>query len=104
MHEFKLLYFSKRDTSTFEVSTNLAARSKVTFNVTYQEVLRRVHGVYKHIINVRPEYVRLWHLEYCGNDDTFCRTSNHLPSMYSSLSASVSAKYTRRSLRKTQAK
>uniref|UniRef100_A0A914W5Z2 Uncharacterized protein n=1 Tax=Plectus sambesii TaxID=2011161 RepID=A0A914W5Z2_9BILA len=43
-----------RATNVFEISINLAAHSKINFNLTYQEVLRRVHGVYKHIINVHP--------------------------------------------------
>lgn len=33
---------------------NVAAKEKVSFNLTYQEILRRVHGVYKHIVHVTP--------------------------------------------------
>ena len=39
------------------MSTNAGAHTKITFNVTYQQVLQRVNGVYKHVINVKPRYV-----------------------------------------------
>ncbi|XP_052059436.1 inter-alpha-trypsin inhibitor heavy chain H3-like isoform X8 [Mytilus californianus] len=43
-----------RHTNRFNVDVNLAAESKVTFNLTYQELLERVYGEYKHIIYVDP--------------------------------------------------
>ncbi|CAC5406710.1 unnamed protein product [Mytilus coruscus] len=43
-----------RHTNRFSVDVNLAAESKVTFNLTYQELLERVYGEYKHIIYVDP--------------------------------------------------
>jgi hypothetical protein len=33
---------------------NVAAESKVTFNLTYQELLERVYGEYEHIIYIDP--------------------------------------------------
>jgi hypothetical protein len=53
-----------RDTSTFGVFTNLAPHARVNFNVTYQQVLRRTLGVYKHVINVQPYYVCCAHFAH----------------------------------------
>lgn len=39
----------------FQISVNVAANSKTVFNLTYQEMLKRVHGVYKHIVNLQPD-------------------------------------------------
>ncbi len=36
----------------FETSVNVRKGGKVLFNLTYQQVLTRVHGVYKHVINI----------------------------------------------------
>uniref|UniRef100_A0A915J7Q7 Inter-alpha-trypsin inhibitor heavy chain H3-like n=1 Tax=Romanomermis culicivorax TaxID=13658 RepID=A0A915J7Q7_ROMCU len=44
-----------RETNSFQISVNVGANESVTFNLTYQEVLKRVHGVYKHVINVETE-------------------------------------------------
>lgn len=50
-------YFRPRETNTFTISVNVAAQSKAIFNLTYQELLKRVHGVYKHIVNLQPDQV-----------------------------------------------
>jgi uncharacterized protein YegL len=41
-----------RETDIFRTSVNVRGGGKVEFDLTYQEVLQRRHGVYKHIINV----------------------------------------------------
>ncbi|CAH1784811.1 unnamed protein product [Owenia fusiformis] len=46
-----------RDSNDFKVSVNVAAKNKVTFHLTYQELLRRRLGVYEHLINVNPGQV-----------------------------------------------
>lgn len=38
----------------FEVSTSVASQGKVTFYLTYEELLRRVNGRYFHTVQVRP--------------------------------------------------
>ncbi|ROT75571.1 putative inter-alpha-trypsin inhibitor heavy chain H3-like [Penaeus vannamei] len=38
----------------FEVSTSVASQGKVTFYLTYEELLRRVNGRYLHTVQVRP--------------------------------------------------
>ncbi|CAG2189689.1 unnamed protein product [Mytilus edulis] len=43
-----------RHTNRFSVDVNIAAESKVTFNLTYQELLERVYEQYEHIIYVDP--------------------------------------------------
>ncbi|CAC5406707.1 unnamed protein product [Mytilus coruscus] len=43
-----------RHTNRFSVDVNVAAESKVTFNLTYQELLERVYEQYEHIIYVDP--------------------------------------------------
>jgi uncharacterized protein YegL len=39
----------------FDVSINVGAHESVSFNLTYQEILQRVHGVYKHTININTQ-------------------------------------------------
>jgi hypothetical protein len=41
----------------FVVSVNMAARSKVAFNLTYEELLTRRLSAYQHIISLTPEQV-----------------------------------------------
>ena len=41
----------------FRVAVNVAARSKIDFNLTYQELLQRRFGVYEHVINIDPGQV-----------------------------------------------
>ena len=52
------LYLSRtRDSNIFKVSINVAARSKIDFNLTYQELLQRKLGVYQNLININPGQV-----------------------------------------------
>jgi len=44
-----------RETDVFQISTNVAPGETVFFNLTYQEVLKRVHGLYRHVLNVQPD-------------------------------------------------
>lgn len=39
------------------MSINVAPRSKIDFNLTYQELLKRKLGVYEHVININPGQV-----------------------------------------------
>jgi hypothetical protein len=43
-----------RETNRFKVEVNVEAQSKVTFNLTYQELLKRQKGVYDHVIYIDP--------------------------------------------------
>ena len=43
-----------RYTSRFSFDINVPAKSRVTFNLTYQELLQRVNGRYQHKIYVDP--------------------------------------------------
>ena len=43
-----------RETNRFKVEINVAAQDKVTFNLTYQEVLERRLGVYEHVVYIDP--------------------------------------------------
>jgi Vault protein inter-alpha-trypsin. len=51
--------FSKRDSNVFTVSVSVDARRKVTFNLTYEELLVRSLGTYHHVINIDPGQVVL---------------------------------------------
>lgn len=44
-----------RETNQFKVAVNIAAFSKVTFNLTYQELLQRRRGVYRHRLYIEPK-------------------------------------------------
>ncbi|VVC40295.1 Hypothetical protein CINCED_3A001874 [Cinara cedri] len=46
-----------RDSNKFTVSVNVEAESKVTFNLTYEQLLPRKLGVYENIINIQPGQV-----------------------------------------------
>ncbi|XP_045166399.2 inter-alpha-trypsin inhibitor heavy chain H3-like [Mercenaria mercenaria] len=46
----------RRDTRTFKVKITVAAFGKSTFNLTYQELLKRVRGAYEHRTFVTPGY------------------------------------------------
>jgi len=48
---------SARDANQFTVSVNIEPRAKVTFNLTYEELLVRRHGIYEHLIHVNPGQV-----------------------------------------------
>ncbi|XP_069668859.1 inter-alpha-trypsin inhibitor heavy chain H4-like [Periplaneta americana] len=45
---------SVRNSNRFAVSLNVKAEERITFNLTYEELLVRKLGVYKHIINLDP--------------------------------------------------
>lgn len=51
--------YSARDSNKFTVSVNVEAESKVTFNLTYEQLLTRKLGTYQNIINVQPGQVIL---------------------------------------------
>ena len=46
-----------RDANRFKVNINIAAQGKVTFNLTYQELLERKKGFYQHTVFVNPGQV-----------------------------------------------
>ncbi len=48
---------STRNSNTFNVNVNIQAQSKVTFNLTYEELLTRRLGKYEQVINISPEHV-----------------------------------------------
>jgi len=48
---------SARDSNKFTVSVNVEAESKVTFNLTYEQLLSRKLGVYDNTINLQPRQV-----------------------------------------------
>ncbi|KAL3853654.1 hypothetical protein ACJMK2_017184 [Sinanodonta woodiana] len=43
-----------RETNSFKVEVNVAAQDKVTFNLTYQELLKRNKGTYTHTVYINP--------------------------------------------------
>ncbi|XP_069668862.1 inter alpha-trypsin inhibitor, heavy chain 4-like isoform X2 [Periplaneta americana] len=45
---------SARDSNRFTVSVNVEPQKKVTFNLTYEELLTRRLGEYNHVINLHP--------------------------------------------------
>ena len=45
---------AQRGMEIFAVAVNVAARSVVRFQLTYQQVLERVNNVYKYILSIRP--------------------------------------------------
>lgn len=45
---------SARDSNRFTVSVNVEPQKKVTFNLTYEELLTRKLGLYNHVINLQP--------------------------------------------------
>lgn len=47
-------HVSARDADRFSVAVNIEAQSKVSFNLTYEELLQLTHGLYKHAININP--------------------------------------------------
>lgn len=46
-----------REANRFKVDINIAAEGKVTFNLTYQELLQRKKGFYEHTVYVNPGQV-----------------------------------------------
>lgn len=57
--------FSARDSNVFTVSVNVEPQSKVTFNLTYEQLLTRTLGLYENIINVNPGQVS-WKITLAG--------------------------------------
>ncbi|XP_061168934.1 inter-alpha-trypsin inhibitor heavy chain H4-like [Saccostrea echinata] len=43
-----------RETNKFQIQVNVAAQEKVTFELTYRELLRRTKGLYNHVIYINP--------------------------------------------------
>ncbi|KAK7598257.1 hypothetical protein V9T40_006492 [Parthenolecanium corni] len=52
-----LVSMNTRDSNVFTVSVNVEANGKVTFNLTYEQLLTRTLGQYENIINVNPGQV-----------------------------------------------
>ncbi|XP_073448520.1 inter-alpha-trypsin inhibitor heavy chain H3-like [Aquarana catesbeiana] len=50
-----LVRASGRKTEKFTVSVNIAAQSKVTFELVYEEMLKRNHGKYEMFIKIQPK-------------------------------------------------
>ncbi|KAG8300341.1 hyaluronan metabolic process [Homalodisca vitripennis] len=46
-----------RDSNQFSVSVNIEAHGKVTFNLTYEQLLSRNLGVYTNTININPSQI-----------------------------------------------
>lgn len=55
-----LYLYSVRHANIFNVNLNVEAKSKVTFNLTYEELLIRKFNRYEHAININPEKVRAY--------------------------------------------
>ena len=57
--------FRARETDVFQTSVNVRGGQTVEFDLTYQEILNRVHGLYKHTVNVINSNVRheIWSSE-----------------------------------------
>ncbi|KAG8312244.1 hyaluronan metabolic process [Homalodisca vitripennis] len=49
--------FSARDSNHFYISVNVEAYGRASFNLTYEQLLSRTLGVYKHVINLHPGQV-----------------------------------------------
>ncbi|KAL0281326.1 UNVERIFIED_CONTAM: hypothetical protein PYX00_002347 [Menopon gallinae] len=45
---------SARDSNRFSVSVNVEPNKKVRFNLTYEELLERKFGHYRHVVNINP--------------------------------------------------
>ncbi|NWU97449.1 ITIH3 inhibitor, partial [Upupa epops] len=61
-----LVKASGRKTEKFTVSVNVAAASKVTFELTYEELLKRQFGKYEMFIKVKPkQLVKDFEIEVC---------------------------------------
>ncbi|XP_065264819.1 inter-alpha-trypsin inhibitor heavy chain H3-like [Emys orbicularis] len=61
-----LVRASGRKTEKFTVSVNIAAASKVTFELTYEELLKRNFGKYEMLIKVKPKQL-INHFEIQAN-------------------------------------
>ncbi|XP_069689638.1 inter-alpha-trypsin inhibitor heavy chain H4-like isoform X2 [Periplaneta americana] len=68
---------SARDSKRFTVSVNVEPKKKVTFNLTYEELLSRKLGTYKHVINLDPgQIVRDLSVEVHINESADITTLN----------------------------
>lgn len=57
-----------RKLEQFEVSVSIAAASKVTFELTYEELLKRQLGKYELLIKVRPkQLVKHFQVSWAGS-------------------------------------
>ena len=58
--DFIIVFFNGSVTrpNTFRVAVNVAAYSTVTFDLVYQELLRRRYGIIEYSINIDPGQVR----------------------------------------------
>ncbi|XP_069689636.1 inter-alpha-trypsin inhibitor heavy chain H4-like [Periplaneta americana] len=66
-----------RDSNRFTVSVNVEPQKKVTFNLTYEELLSRKLGTYKHVINLDPgQIVRDLSVEVRINESADITTLN----------------------------
>ncbi|XP_069689635.1 inter-alpha-trypsin inhibitor heavy chain H4-like isoform X2 [Periplaneta americana] len=66
-----------RDSNRFTVSVNVEPKKKVTFNLTYEELLSRKLGTYKHVINLDPgQIVRDLSVEVRINESADITTLN----------------------------
>ncbi|KAH3816258.1 inter-alpha-trypsin inhibitor heavy chain H4-like [Dreissena polymorpha] len=43
-----------RETNRFQLAVSVAAHGKISFNLTYQELLKRKHGHYEHVVYIDP--------------------------------------------------
>ena len=57
------------DMDMFTVSINLAARASAVFELRYQELIERKNGIYKHVINVKPNQIVLDFLINCSYNE-----------------------------------
>ena len=57
LHFHVVFIFRPRETNAFQIMVNVAAMEKVTFELTYQELLKRTKGRYSHVIYVNPGQV-----------------------------------------------
>ena len=51
------LFYRPRETNKFQIQVNVAAQEKVTFVLTYRELLKRTNGLYNHVIYISPGQV-----------------------------------------------
>lgn len=51
------MVFRPRNTNAFKVSVNVAASSKITFELKYEELLQRKLGVYEIVTHINPGQV-----------------------------------------------
>lgn len=49
----------------FQVSVSVAPAAKVTFELVYEELLRRQLGVYELLLKIQPQQL-VKHLQVCG--------------------------------------